>query len=176
VTFTGNVLALDLATTTGWCYGTPGAVPECGHLRFTKHGTERAETYRAFRRWLDDTWGKRDEMPDLIVYESPGVPSIFGGKTNIDTTRLLVGLAEHLEEWCHRKIELREASISQVRAHFIGRNHKSGIAKPMTMERCQELGWPCETYDESDAAALWDYQCCFLRPELAMKTTRLFQG
>ena len=32
--FTGNVLALDLATVTGWAYGRPGAVPIFGHLRF----------------------------------------------------------------------------------------------------------------------------------------------
>jgi hypothetical protein len=174
MTFTGIVLALDLATTTGWCIGVPGAVPECGHIRFTKPGTSRAATYRAYRNWLDETWGKRDEIPDLIVYESPAVGAHMGGKTNVDTLKLLSGLAEHLEEWAHGKTELREASVSQVRSHFIGQNMKAKIAKPLVFERCVELGWPVETTDESDACALWDYQCCWLNPELAVRTTRLF--
>ena len=129
-----------------------------------------------YRQWLDGMWGKRDEIPDLIVYESPAVGSHMGGKTNVETLKLLSGLAEHLEEWCWGKTELREASVSQVRSHFIGRNYPAKIGKPMVFERCQELGWPVTTTDESDAAALWDYQCCFLAPELAVRTTRLFRG
>jgi hypothetical protein len=122
MTFTGRVLALDLATTTGWAYGCPGSNPQCGHIRFTKPGSSRAQTYRAFRNWLDEAWGQREEIPDLIAYESPAVPSIMGGKTNIDTTRMLVGLAEHVEEWAYGKAELREATTSQVRCHFLGQN------------------------------------------------------
>lgn len=176
MTFTGKVLALDLATTTGWAYGRPGKVPSFGHLRFSKPGTSRAETYRAFRDWLERYWNARDEQPDLIVYELPAIPSFMGGRTNVDTTKLLFGLAEHLEEWALNKVELREATTSQVRCHFIGRNFKSSIAKPMTLERCHELGWMCETHDELDAAALWDYQICALCPELAYRSTRLFHG
>lgn len=175
MTFTGTVLALDLATTTGWCHGVPGATPECGHIRFTKPGTSRAETYRAYRNWLDDAWGGREVIPDLIVYESPAVGMQMQGKTNIDTLKLLSGLAEHLEEWCHGKCELREATVAQVRSHFIGSNMKAKIAKPLAFERCQELGWPVTTTDESDACALWDYQICWLRPDLADRTTRLFR-
>jgi hypothetical protein len=173
-TFTGTVLALDLATTTGWAFGAPGHLPEFGHLRFTKKGSSRAETYRAFRNWLDITWGKRGEMPDLIVYESPALSMHMGGKTNIDTTRLLMGLAEHLEEWAHGRCDLREATASQVRCHFIGQNLRASIAKPMVLERCQAMGWMCGTTDESDACALWDYQCCWLDPQIAARSTPLF--
>lgn len=174
--FTGTVLALDLATVTGWAYGRPGQMPSFGHLRFVGQGTSRAGLYRAFRSWMDAVWKNvRDHQPDLIVYESSAVPSIMAGKTNIDTIKTLIGLAEHLEEWAYNRVELREASVSQVRAHFIGRNMKANIAKPMTMERCKELGWDVENHDEADACALWDYQCSFLRPDLAPRTTPLFQ-
>jgi hypothetical protein len=165
--FTGRVLALDLATTTGWAYGTPGSIPQCGHLRFSKPGTSRAATYRVFRRWLDETWGAREEIPELIVYESPAVGMHMGGKTNVDTLKLLSGLAEHLEEWAYQKTELREASVSQVRSHFIGQNLKSKIAKPMVFEQCLALGWEVETTDESDACALWHYQCHWLSPKIS---------
>ena len=107
--FTGRVLALDLATTTGWAYGVPETKPEFGWLQFAKPGADRPVIYRAFRNWLEETWNERDAQPDLIVYESPAVPSMMAGKTNIDTTKLLIGLAEHLEEWCYGRVELREA-------------------------------------------------------------------
>jgi hypothetical protein len=174
VTFTGTVLALDLATVTGWAFGEPGKVPEFGTIRFGKPGGERAAAYRNFRMWLDGKWNVRDQQPELIVYESSAVPSIMAGKTNIDTIKLLIGLAEHLEEWCHNNFELREASVGQVRSHFIGRNMKAAIAKPMTVERCRELGWNVANTDEADACALWDYQCCHLRPDLSAGSTPLF--
>ena len=171
--FSGTVLALDLATTTGFAYGKPGEAPVFGSHRYARPGAPRAMAYRSFRVWLDDF--THYNKIDLIVYESPAVPSIMAGRTNIDTIRLLMGLAEHLEEWCHNHIELREASVSQVRAHFIGRNLRSKIAKPMTVERCRELSWMVKTTDEADACALWDYQCSFLRPDLAANQTPLFR-
>ena len=172
--WTGNVLALDLATTTGWAYGEAGKPPRFGHLRFGKIGTSRPQLYRNFRTWLDDTWNVRDHQPALVVYESAAIPSLMSGKTNIDTTKTLIGLCEHLEEWAHEVVELREATVSQVRSHFIGRNYKAKFAKPMTVERCRALGWAVETDDEADACALWDYQMSFLRPDLAFRTTALF--
>lgn len=172
MTFTGTVLALDLASTTGFAFGEPGKVPTFGHHRFVSKGEPRAACYRQFRRWLDRMVATR--KPALIVYESPAIPSVMAGKTNIDTIKILIGLAEHLEEFCYDHIELREASVSQVRSHFIGQNYKGKIAKPMVLQVCQQRGWLCETTDESDACALWDYQCCWLRPDLAHKGTPLF--
>lgn len=168
--FDGGVLALDIATVTGWAFGKPEAKPVFGNVRFIKPGGTRAAAYRAFRTWLD----AMPHNPELIVYESPAVPVVMSGKTNIDTIRFLVGLAEHLEEWAHGKVELREASVGQVRAHFIGSNMKSAIAKPRTVETCIHRGWPVETSDEADACALWDYQISWLRPDIAVKNTPLF--
>jgi hypothetical protein len=101
---------------------------------------------------------------------------VMHGKTNINTIKVLMGLAEHLEEWAYNKFELREATVAQVRAHFIGQNFKSKIAKPMTMDQCRELGWNVETTDEADACALWSYQCAYLRPDVAVRQTPLFRG
>lgn len=173
--FEGRVLALDLATTTGYAFGAPGSIPTFGDVRFSKAGSSRAVTYRNFRTWLEEKWNRRDAQPDLIVFESPAVPSIMAGRTNIDTIKLLVGLAENLEEWCLGKVELREASVSQVRVHFIGQNMKSALAKARTVERCRSLGWEVENTDQADACALWSYQTAWLNPHLAAYTTPLFQ-
>jgi len=174
MTFTGNVLALDLATTTGYAYGPPRGVPTFGSIRFIKPGGSRAQAYRNFRTWMDDKWNVRDHQPDLIVYESSNV-QFMAGRTNVETIKMLIGLTEHLEEWAHNKIELREATTAQVRAHFLGQNLKSAIAKPMVVERCRSLGWMATTSDEGDALALWNFQCSFLDPEVGVRTSPLFQ-
>ena len=177
MTFTGRVLALDLATTTGWAYGVPGDKPACGHVRFGVKGVSHAQTYRAFRQWMESWWSaeKSGNKPDLIVYESPAIPSFMRGQTNIETTRLLFGLAEHLEEWCLGRVDLCSATVAQVRSHFIGHNMKAKIAKPLTLERCRDMGWEVANTDEADAAALWSYECAWLNPQLAWRHTPLFR-
>jgi hypothetical protein len=173
MTFKGTVLSLDLATVTGFAWGKPGTVPKFGNKRWMKPGGSRASAYRELRGWLDAF--THNEKIDLIVYESANV-QFMAGKTNIDTIKLLIGLAENLEEWCHDHIELREASVSQVRSHFLGQNLKAVVAKPATVSRCHELGWNVTTHDEGDACALWDYQCCHLRPDIAVGSTPLFRS
>jgi hypothetical protein len=171
MSFTGVVLALDLATVTGWAAGRPGDTPTFGSVRLNKPGGSRATAYRAFRTWLD----AMPSMPDLIIYELPMQPLHMKLHTNIDTSKLLMGLAEHLEEWALGKTELREATVGQVRAHFIGQNLKSAIAKPKTVQTCIDRGWPVTTTDEADACALWDYQVSWLRPDIAVANTPLFR-
>lgn len=172
--FTGTILALDLATTTGFAWGKPGKPPHFGHIRFAKLGAERARIHRNFRDWMQTRWNVRDHQPELVVYESPASPMIMMGRTHISTIKLLIGLCEHLEEFCFEKFELREASVGQVRAHFIGGNFKSAVAKQMTVDRCLQLGWMVTNDNEADACALWDYQVACIRPDLAYKTTALF--
>jgi hypothetical protein len=172
--FTGTILALDLATTTGWAIGRPDRTPRFNSFRIAKPGVERCNVYRSFRIWIEDF--TRNHKPKLIVYESPASPMIMQGHTNIDTIKRLIGLCEHLEEWCvGTGIELREASVGQVRAHFIGSNMKRDAAKAATIARCHELGWDVSNDNEGDACALWDYQRCCLRPDIASMTTPLFE-
>jgi len=171
--YNGEILALDVATVTGWCYGRPGDIPRCGHLRFGKVGGERAAAYRELRTWLTDF--ATVSRVKLMVYESAAIPMVMQGKTNADTIKKLIGLVEHIEEWAYGRVELREASVQQVRAHFLGSNrYKSDQAKQMTFDRCCANGWPVTTKDESDACALWSYQVACIRPDIAAKMTPLF--
>lgn len=165
--FDGLVLALDLAGTIGWACGRPGALPAFGHQKL--QGATRAGRYRHYRSWLEDVIGQMD--PDVLIFEAP-IP--FRSKTNFDTMKFLIGLAEHLEEWAYDRFDLREARVAAVRQHFIGANLKSAIAKPRVQQRCRALGWMAETHDESDALALLDYQLCILRPDLASATSEIF--
>ena len=145
MSFTGVVLALDLASTTGWAAGMPGDTPAFGHVRLSKPGGSRAATYRSFREWLD----VMPRMPDIIVYELPMQPLHMKLHTNIDTSKLLMGLAEHLEEWALGKTELREATVGQVSVTFHRPELKSAIAKPKTVQTCIDRGWPVEHHGRS---------------------------
>jgi hypothetical protein len=170
--FKGAVLALDLATVSGWAWGKPGATPKFGHERFAKAGESRAVAYKRFRLWLSLFCSAK--KVELVCFESP--VATFLPNTSIHTIKLLIGLCEHLEFWAlEHEIELREASVAQVRSHFIGRNLKSAIAKPLVLARCRERGWLAETTDEADALALWDYQISCLRPEYGTRSTPLFE-
>ena len=164
-------MALDLATVTGWAYGEPDKAPDFGSLRFAKPGASHAEVYRGMRAWLND-WIIDS---NLIVYESPAAASVMMGRTNMETLRVLIGLCEHVEELCYSRIDLREARTSDVRSHFIGTNRiKRPQAKWATMSRCHELGWKVSNDNEADACAVWHYQVCIFRPDIAAKTVPLF--
>ena len=171
--FTGIIVALDIATVTGFAYGRPDKTPKFDSVRFAKPGASRAACHRAFREWLDATWNVRGHQPDLIVYEAP-IGSLMKGATHIETIKRLIGMCEHLEEWCHGKIELREANVAQIRHHFIGDNPRSKQAKAMTIARCNKLKWMVNNDNEADALALWDFQVCCLRPDIATQRTPLF--
>src|SRR4051812_45012684 len=86
--FNGEVLALDLATSTGWCTGVPGGKPRFGSLRFGNASADRPARYRAMRDWLSVMITPKTRR---VIFESSAVPSIMMGRTNIDTIKLLVG-------------------------------------------------------------------------------------
>ena len=173
--FTGNVLALDLATVTGWACGAPGETPKFGTTRFAKKGATHPAIYRGMRSWLNQ-W-INGKTAQLIVYESAAIPSLMLGRTTATTGRLLCGLTEHVEELCYERIELNEASVQQVRAHFIGTNrNRRKLAKQLTMDRCHELGWMVEDDNQADACALWSLQICILRPDIAPLHSPLLRG
>lgn len=176
--FTGEVLALDLAKTTGWCVGAPGPSPrKFGTIKFGTAGASRAAVYRLFRETLDLMITTRIRR---VVFESASTPIIMGGnrgtKTNPETIKMLVGLTEHLEEYCHGRVELREATTSQVRSHFLGtNNNKREQAKLLTKLKCRDLGWDVDNDDEADACALWSYQVCIITPKIAHTHSPLFK-
>ncbi len=167
----GGILALDLATKTGWAYGKPDkrGPTAFGSLKFKG---ERPAIYRELRRWLSD-WIRA--QPGLIVFESAAPPIWMLGRTRFATTKLLIGMCEHVEELCYERIELCDAMTSQVRAHFLGTNRiKRPEAKRLTIARCEKLGWHVANDNEADACALWHYQASLLSPEIAAGSVLMF--
>lgn len=99
-----------------------------------------------------------------IYYEQPLQQQMLTGHTNIDTLRVLTGLAAHTESYAHA-VGLRTVmAVNQAswRKHFIGRmprGTKTKTWKDYSRERCAQYGWATRTDDEADALGILDYAC-----------------
>lgn len=168
-----TILALDLAARTGWALArVHDRVPMCGAVRFANPGASMAAIFANCRKWLSTF-----ELPEIVVFESPMQPSFMAGRTNANTIRILIGIAAITEEFFFSKgCDVREAKVSDVRAHFIGSNrHKRVAAKALTIGACRRLGWTPSDDNAADALALWHYQASFFEPKLAIQTSPLFR-
>lgn len=169
-----KVLALDLATKTGWAVGCLNDVPRFGSLRFAREGHSMAAHFAGCAQWLNDMVAV--ETPRLVVFESPLPTSFTFGRTTADTGRWLIGLTAIVEATLYgRGFDVREASVTDVRRFFLGTNNfKRDDAKLATKRRCIELGWQVGDDNAADACALWLYQCSLLDPRIAVRHTPLF--
>lgn len=173
-TIDGPVIALDLASRTGWCTGAPGGRARVGTIAFAPSRAKGAteELFHAALLWL------QSELPGhaLVAFETPLAPSSRYGATNIDAVRIAFGLAALVEAAARGAgIKVVEAPVSAVRTFMIGRGNLAGkIAKPLVWQRCRALGIECEDHDQSDAAALWFYVCALFDPRTAARSTPLF--
>jgi crossover junction endodeoxyribonuclease RuvC len=141
------ILALDLATQTGTCVGTPDARPVLDHFRLPSTGTDVGLFLSAWEDWLRPQ--VREVGPSLIVFEAP----ILAGQTQIATTRKLQGMAGVTEMVAHRAgIECAEVATSQVKKALTG----SGKAdKAQMIAAAKAYGFDPKTSDEADAFGIW---------------------
>lgn len=161
----GNrVLALDIASTTGWACDRPsgGEIPVCGHFTVdTDGGNAEGRAATDFRRRLLELCSLH--RPDHVVIEAP-LPERSSTGAHIhglQTASILLGLSMvakgvafevRAEEWT--------VDVQSVRAHFLGSRWGKKID---VMARCRILKYPAQTHDEADACALWDYAKAVLR-------------
>jgi crossover junction endodeoxyribonuclease RuvC len=172
------ILALDLASRTGWALGrVDDPRPLCGSLRFAREGASMGAVFCGCRQWLVSFLAANRDIK-LIVFEAPMVPQIMSGRTAMNTLRHLIGLCAVVEELSYSLggYDVREARVSDIRAHFIGSNrHKRAEAKELTLAACRRLGWTPADDNAADALALFHYQASILDPKLALQTSPLFR-
>ncbi|UQR66190.1 hypothetical protein LRP30_13440 [Bradyrhizobium sp. C-145] len=171
-----RILALDLASRTGWAVGYPNEdKPHSGSVRFAREGASMGAVFAGCRQWLNEFLATENDIK-LVVFEAPMVPQHMAGRTNAEIIRVLIGLCAVVEEFTYaRGYDVREARVSDVRTHFIGSNrHKRKEAKSLTMDACYRLGWTPSDDNAADALALWHYQAAMLEPSLAVQTSALF--
>jgi len=165
----GSILALDLATRTGWAEGEIGSRPRHGSERFAPAGADRAAVLSGAIRHLQRRF--MAFPPAMVVFEAPMAPNIMAGRTNANTARTLIGLAGLVEAICaingiHR---VREAKVSDIRRWFIGGNPRGEIGKKLTIERLREMGFEPEDDNAADALALWHYAAAQHDPDLDLQ-------
>ena len=160
----GGILALDIATKTGWAYACPVALSSWPQL-LHKGCLEKFHVKRGHFDlgggmpvgYFIRTFGRRlntliqEHGPDQIWIESP---MIVGAPTSEKARRQLIGAAAHVEAACWQRITFREAKVNTIRKYFCG----SGRAqKPEVKALCERYGIPAKTLDEADALALLCY-------------------
>jgi crossover junction endodeoxyribonuclease RuvC len=151
----GCIIALDLATQTGFCVGKPdNPHPSFGEFVLPSTGDDIGKFAVTFEDWLDEMFTLH--KPELVVFEMPILPKM----TSLITVRKLTGLAWETEQKCKRLgIKVREGRASTVKKHFTGYGH---AAKADTVAIARRYGWDVKSNDAADACALWAYSvCCF---------------
>lgn len=167
---TGGILALDIATQTGWAYADPTAlaawpatpleaaampVPgfQVGSKSFEGTVADLGRFADAYHEWLHELVGAR--TPILVVFEAP----FIGPKTSQAAARKSNGLAWHTEWLCQRlQVPCEEARPAQWRKHFTGvGTGKRKAMKEHAMAACVARRWPFANDDEADASGLLDY-------------------
>lgn len=168
------ILALDLASVTGWAVGEPGGKPVHGSIRFASAGASHEAIFAEAMVWIVQVYEEYE--PKTVVWESPMPTSFNRGRTNINTTTILFGLPAIIGSVAYLRgmYDIRKADTKDVRMHFIGCNPKRAKAKPLVMRQCRAMGWEVIDDNEADALATWHYMSSLLEPKLAMAPTPLF--
>lgn len=161
------VLALDLATTTGWAIADGAAVTawpvntlgSTGPVDGVQYGSicfkagDRGKLFLDFSRWLDE----------LIA--SQGISRVFVEapvhQRTIAHARIgmaLAGIVDLVTRF--RGIECQDAAPSTIKLHFCGHGHAE---KKTIMAECDRRGWLPEDNNAGDALAILDWGIHVLR-------------
>ncbi len=154
-----TVLALDLASCTGWAVGAGDKLPDVGVVNMPSTGEEVGPFLDFFCKWL--TLKIQEDQPTIIMIEAPMMPRarILNGKlvqpaTTMATTRKLQGLAGCAEMVAfQQKVEIRETHASSAKKNMTGDGH----AEKSDMVRvAARLGYTRPLlFDEADALGVW---------------------
>ena len=167
----GSILALDLASVTGWALGVPGEQPLHGSIRFAGVGASHEAIFAKAYCWMRGMCF--EHAPGIVIWEAPMPTSFSRGRTTSDVTTILHGLPAVIGAAAYlcRVFDIRKAETRDVRLHFIGCNPKRARAKPLVMRQCRAMGWEVQDDNEADALAVWHFMCSILEPKLAVAPT-----
>ena len=170
-----KVLALDLATCSGFAIGEVGAAhPECGAIRFGKPDCTRKALFGAALRWFNATLAA--QAPDVVAFEEPLHFGLRRGKSQAGNDELAYGLPAigQAVAFLRGIHDIRQVRTSDVRHFFIGDNPKREIAKRETVRRCCELGIAVDDDNAADAVATWFFVCAQIDPQVGLHCAPLF--
>lgn len=158
----GVVLALDLATRTGWCAGRPGERPRFGVWQL--RGMTPGERYAALDDILRDSI--KIHQPTEIVFEAP---LVRGDHAGINAGRLALGFVAIVELVAYdHSLRVSEVYASQTRKAVLGRgNFEKGKAKEAVAAWCNANGFDPPDDNAADAVVLWKHVEQLRMPRMA---------
>lgn len=173
-----SYLALDLSKkNTGWAiWDGQSDRPRSGSWTLGSEFSSDGQVFGKLHRCLSDLY---KVMPfERLYFEEPINPAQLQGGTNIQSIRILSGLAAHAQSFAavKRLRAVKEINISTWRRDFIGdmvvKQVNAGVRakrkaggkasgtdqlKRLTIERCRQLGMDPRSNDESDAIGILTY-------------------
>lgn len=171
-----DILALDIATTTGMARGKVGAKPMADTVAFAAHA--QSDNNAVFAQALSKlSIYLKDDPPDLIFIEAMLPPDAMKNMTSRAVRDRLAGLHGVVRAVAYLRgiYRVEAVAVGDVRGHFLGeRGLKRIVAKAAIVERCHALGWNCANDNEGDALALWSYACAQIDPTTALQVSPLF--
>lgn len=167
----GTVLALDIATTTGWAlHNQTMQRPFFGTLRVPGGKENIGQALELMLRFLTELNVKmtaHSQPITHIFYEKPFIP----GQVNSDTSERLMGLCAVTQMFGYRikATSCYSIDISEWRRHFIGRG--SGFKrtadkkqylpghdpKELAVQQCARFGWHTDIADAAEACGILDF-------------------
>lgn len=140
-----NVLALDIASTTGYAIKNREGMVSYGiHRAIATGGARKAQRWVNYRMWLSQLI--QDEQIDVIFYEEV--------KRHVGTTAAHVygGLLALTEMVAHQaNVPMTGYGVGTIKKHFTG---NGAAKKDLMIARAWELGFRPQTSDEADAIAI----------------------
>lgn len=191
-----SVLALDLATTTGWAWHRVGMPrPFFGAFKLPGKPDEIGLTAAALEKWLFEFNADLSEDSKLthIFFEAQHISS----KVNMQTAYRLIGLGATVEKCAWQiptvKDRVYKVEIQTWRKHFLGRgagfkrteDKKAYLPgedpKEIALQRAAHYGWHIDVADAAEACGILDYSLTCIgdahprpwRDEAMMKGTHL---
>ena len=172
-----DILAIDLATTTGFARGRVGdPAPTFGTIKFHGSGTHDGNSvFAAALRWMTESIS--DNPPDMVVIESLLPPAAMLNQTSRAVRDRLAGLHGVIRGAARRRGvgEISDVGVGEVRKHFIGtRGLHRTEAKKAVIDQCHALDWQVKNDNEADACAIWSFAVSLIDPKQALRVSPLF--
>jgi len=144
-----SILALDLATKTGWAVKSDTGIITSGVCVFNSRRFEGGGMrYLRFSKWLEDTLQTLEKI-DVIYFEevrrhvATDAAHVYGGLVAVVTA-----FAEH------HKIPYQGVPVGTIKKHVTG---KGNASKEKVIEAVKALGHDPQDDNEADALALLDF-------------------
>lgn len=143
-----GLLALDLATVTGYAYlKSLEDTPISGACRMVSVDKSGAGFFICFEKFIDELITRFN--PHTIVLEAP----FIGAMRNLNVARRLIGftILTEMAAVKHSVPRVREVAHGSVKKFFTGNGHAS---KEDMIFKCQQKGWDPQDDNEADALAI----------------------